>query len=270
MQSRRIGRMVTVFALAALFASPLVLMFLGSLQSPGLPPADGLKIVPDVVRWANYQSVFQLVDLSDQIRNSLLVALIAVPLTVLIGSWAGFAIVTASPRTRRVLLLVTVGALMVPTGALLVPRFVLFRWVGLIDTLWSVGASALMATSPFFVLIFALVYSRIPRNLFEAARVEGLSELAIWRHVAWPLGKPAAFAVAVLAFVFHWANFLEAVLYVSSRELYTVSQGLRLLHTLEPALLSLLLAGAVVATIPPVLAFLAAQRSLFTRTVEGR
>ena len=263
-------RLIAVLALAALFASPLILMFLGSLQTPGLPPADGLQIVPDLVRWANYQSVFQIVDLSEQIRNSLIVAVVAVPLSVLVGSWAGFAIVTSSPRARRILLAVTVAALMVPTGALLIPRFVLFRWLGLIDTLWALGASSLMATSPFFVLIFALVYSRIPRNLFEAARVEGLSEMSIWRRVAWPLGKPAAFAVAVLAFVFHWSNFLEAVLYISARERYTVSLGLRLLHTLEPALLPILLTGAVVATIPPVVAFLAAQRSLFDRTVEGR
>src|SRR5687768_884743 len=123
-------RLVVVVAVALLFAAPLVLMFLGSLQTPGLPPADGLQIVPDLVRWANYQSVFQIVDLADHVRNSLIVAVVAVPLSVLIGSWAGFAIVTASPRARRVLLVVTVAALMVPTGALLVPRFVLFRWFG--------------------------------------------------------------------------------------------------------------------------------------------
>jgi multiple sugar transport system permease protein len=199
-----------------------------------------------------------------------IVSLVAVPLTVLIGSWAGYAIVASSPRTRRFLIVLTVVALMIPTGVLLIPRFVLFRWVGIIDSLWALMAPALMATSPFFVLIFAFVYSRIPRELFEAARLEGLSELGVWRRVAWPLGKPAAFAVAVLAFVFHWSNFVEAVLYISARELYTIPLGLRLLHTLEPALLSLLLTGAVIASVPPVVAFLAAQRALFTRTLEGR
>ena len=120
------------------------------------------------------------------------------------------------------------------------------------------------------VRLVTRVLDRIPRELFEAARLEGLSELAVWRRVAWPLGKPAAFAVAVLAFVFHWSNFVEAVLYISARELYTIPLGLRLLHTLEPALLSLLLTGAVIASVPPVVAFLAAQRALFTRTLEGR
>lgn len=263
----RAGAIVLV---TGIFASSLLLMFLGSLQTPGLPPADGLRVVPSVVRWGNYQSVFQLIDLAVHMRNSALVALVAVPVTVLIASLAGYAIVASSPRTRRFLIAVTVVALMIPTGVLLIPRFVLFKWVGVIDSLWVLISPALMATSPFFVLIFAFVYSRIPGELFEAARLEGLSEFAVWRRVAWPLGTPAAFAVAVLAFVFHWSNFVEAVLYIFERELYTVPLGLRLLHTLEPALLSLLLAGAVVATVPPVLAFLAAQRALFTRTLEGR
>ncbi len=270
MTRARLARGVAVAVAAMLFAAPLALMFLGSLQTPGLPPADGLRVIPELVRWANYQSVFQLVDLAVHVRNSLLVAMVAVPVTVLIASWAGYAIVASSARMRRFLVVVTVLALMVPTGVLLIPRFVLFRWVGIIDSLWALISPALMATSPFFVLIFAFVYSRIPRELLEAARLEGLSEFSVWRRVAWPLGKPAAFAVAVLAFVFHWSNFVEAVLYISDRELYTLPLGLRLLHTLEPALLSLLLTGAVVATLPPVLAFLAAQRALFTRTLEGR
>ena len=270
MSSHARVRSVVIAFFAALFLSPLVLMVLGSLRTPGLPPPDGFELIPEFVRWANYQSVFQIVDLATHIRNSLLVVLVAVPITVLVGSWAGYAIVASSPKVRRRLLAITIAAFMVPAGALLIPRFILFRWVGLIDTLWSLMASSLMATTPFFVLIFALAYSRIPRELFEAARVEGSSEFAVWRRVAWPLGRPAVFAVAMLAFVFHWSNFIEAVLYIGSRERYTLSLGLRLLHTLEPALLSILLAGAAVATIPPVLAFLVAQRSLFTKTLEGR
>ncbi len=147
------------------------------------------------------------------------------------------------------------------------PRFVMFRWLGLLDTLWPVIAPALMATTPFYVLLFALAYSRIPATLFEAARLEGLSPFAIWRKVAWPLAVPAAFAVAVLAFAWHWANFIDPLLYVSSPEKLTVSVGLRALQTLEPTNHPILLAASVMVTAPPVVAFLAAQRSFFTRTL---
>ena len=263
-------RAAAVTLVSVLFVSPLVFMFLGSLRTPGLPPPDGFELVPSLIRWENYQSVFLIVDLAPQLRNSLIVVLVSVPITVLVASLAGYAIVASKPATRKALIVISVVVLMIPTGALLVPRFVMFRWLGLIDSLVALVAPALMATTPFYVLIFALAYSRIPRTLFEAARVEGLRELAIWRRVAWPLGRPAAFAVGVLAFVFHWSNFIDALLFIQSDERYTLPLGLRALQTLEPSLHSILLSGAVVATIPALVAFLLVQRAFFTRTIEGR
>jgi len=162
----------------------------------------------------------------------------------------------------------SVVALMIPLSALWVPRFVMFRWAGLIDTLWPLMLPALMATTPFYVLLFALSYGRVPTGLFEAARLENLSPFGVWRRVAWPLGRPTAFAVAVLAFTWHWANFVDPLLYLSSGERFTVPLGLRALQTLEPTNHPILLAGAVMVSLPPVIAFLAAQRSFFTKTLE--
>jgi multiple sugar transport system permease protein len=158
--------------------------------------------------------------------------------------------------------------LMIPLSALWVPRFVMFRWAGLIDTLWPLMLPALMATTPFYVLLFALSYARVPKELYEAARLENMSPLAIWRRVAWPLAKPTAFAVAVLAFTWHWSNFVDPLLYLSSAENFTVTLGLRALQTLEPTNHPILLAGAVLVSLPPIIAFLAAQRSFFAKTLE--
>jgi len=127
---------------------------------------------------------------------------------------------------------------------------------------------ALMATTPFYVLIFALAYSRIPRDVYEAAQLDGWSPFQIWKRVAFPLAKPAAFAVAILAFVAHWANFTDALLYLTDESRTTVPLGLRALQTIEPANFPLLLAGAAVATLPAIVAFLLAQRAFFTRTLD--
>ena len=243
-------------------------MVSGSLRAPGIAPPEGIELVPDEARVENYRSVFAFVPLWRHIANSLIVVAVAVPLTVIVAAWAGFAIVVATPRRRRVLIVVSLVALMVPLSALWVPRFVLFNRAGLADTLVALVAPALMGTSPFYVMLFALAYNRIPRSLFEAARLDDLSEFQIWRRVAFPLVKPAAFAVAVLAFVFHWSNFIDPLLYISSPERFTVPLGLRALQTLEPANHPILLAGAVIATAPAIVAFLAAQRALFSRTLE--
>lgn len=269
-RTARRSRRIAILVLCALFLLPLAFMLLGSLRPPGLPPPDGFEVWPQDPRWDNYRSVFGFVDLTTHIRNSLLVVAVAVPLTVVIASWAGFAIATATPERRRNLVVVSLLALMVPLSALWVPRFVIYEWSGLLGGLAPLMAPALMATSPFYVLIFALAYSRIPSQLYEAARIEGLTPLQIWRRVAFPLAKPAAFAVGVLAFAFHWSNFVDALLYVGRSTWFTLPLGLRALQTLEPTNHPILLAGAVLATVPVAVAFFLAQRSFFVKTLGVR
>lgn len=261
-------RRVAILSLCALFLLPLVFMVVGSLRTPGLPPPEGFEWLPEPLRWANYDTVFNLVPLRDYLGSSLLVVAIAVPVTVIVASWAGFAIATAAPRARLRLIVISVAALMVPLSALWVPRAVLYRWLGIIDTPWSLIAPAAMATTPFYVLIFALAYARVPKPMYEAAQLEGLSPFAVWRRVAWPLARPAAFAVAVLAFVWHWSNFVDALLYISSSDQATLPLGLRALQSLEPTNYSLLLAASVMVTLPAVVTFLLAQRAFFTKTLE--
>jgi multiple sugar transport system permease protein len=267
-RQRRPLRTFLIVALSLLFLGPLVFMLLGSLRAPGIPPPDGFEVLPRDATWTNFKTVFAFVPLGRHLVNSLLVVAVAVPVTVVVASWAGFAIATAAPRARRFLIVLSVVALMIPLSALWVPRFVMFRWAGLVDTLWPLILPALMATTPFYVLLFALSYSRVPTGLYEAARLENLSPFGVWRRVAWPLARPTAFAVAVLAFTWHWANFVDPLLYLSSGDKFTVPLGLSALQTLEPTNHPILLAGAVMVSLPPVIAFLAAQRSFFSKTLE--
>ena len=263
------SRYAVRFLIAALFLSPLVLMALGSLRPPGLPPPDGLELWPATPAWSNYDFVFNLIPLSRQLVNSLLVVAVAVPLTVAVASLAGFAIVIAPGRRRRALIAVTVLVQMVPLTALWVPRFVLFQKLGLTDSLVPLMAPGLMATSPLFVGVFALAYARLPRDVLAAARLDGWSPLQAWRKVAFPLALPAAGAVAVLAFAAHWSNLIDPLIYLADTDLYTVPLGLRSLQTLEPANFPFLLAASVIATVPAVIAFLAGQRAFFRDVVDA-
>ena len=262
------ARSLAIFAASALFIVPLVLMVLGSLRDPTIVPERGFELIPEQLYLDNYRDVFAFAPLWTQMLNSLFVVLFAVPLTVLVASWAGFAIARADPLRQRRLVALSLLALMVPATLLWIPRFVMFRWLGVLDSPWPLIAPALMATTPFYVLLFALVYVRIPKSLYEAAELDGMSPLTVWRRVAFPLGKPAVFAVAVLAFVWHWSNFFDPLIYLSSEENYTLPMGLRGLGALEPRLYPLVLAGSVIAAAPAVLAFLAAQRAFFTKTLE--
>lgn len=268
MNKTDVARALVATAAMVLFVLPLFFMFAGSLRLPGLAPPDGFEWIPATRTWSNYSFAGDIVPLARYALNSLVVVAVAVPLTVLIASWAGFAIAIAEPRTRKRLVIASVLALMIPLSALWVARAALYEAAGIIDTPLALIAPALMATTPFYVLIFALAYGRVPKHLYEAAELDGLSPLKVWARVAFPLAKPAAFAVAVLAFAWHWSNFTDALLYITSDERSTLPLGLRDLYSLEPTNHPILLAGAVMVTLPAVVAFLSAQRAFFTKTLE--
>ena len=258
---------IAALLVAAVFTAPVVVMALGSLRTPGRPPPDGFELLPDRPRTGNYATAVRLGDLAGQFANSLLIIAVAVPVTVLVASWAGFAIATARRRARAILLSVTVAALMVPPVALWVPRVVFLEWLGLTDHTLVVALPAIAATSPFYVLVFAFAYSRVPRTLFEAATLEGLSAVRCWL-LTFPPARPAAFAVAMLAFVAYWSTVIDPLLLLPSQERWPLSLGLWSLSSLDPPMYPVFLAAAVLATLPPVLVFLLAQRAFLTRTVE--
>jgi multiple sugar transport system permease protein len=147
-------RHLPALVVAVVFLLPIVYMVTGSLRKAGLPPPSSPELVPSPLAWENYSRAFELVDIPRYAFNSLIVAAFAVPLSVLVASWAGFAISRLPGRVRTVLLAGSLAALMVPATALLVPRFVLFKQLGLIDTYVPLIAPALIGMSPFYVLLF--------------------------------------------------------------------------------------------------------------------
>lgn len=254
---------------AALFSLPLLLMVSGSLRPAGLPPPEGVELLPSEPTLDAYRRLPELVPLWTWLRNSTIVVAVAVPLTVLVASWAGFGIRLLSGRRRRLAILATLAVLLVPVTAVWATRFELFRVVGVIDTYVPLVAPALAATTPFYVLVYVWSFTGLPDSQLEAGRLEGASAWRLWRGVAMPQARLATLAVAVLAFTAHWANFIDALLYLDSQGLYTLPLGLRLLQLLNPTDWPLLMAGAVVATVPAVAVFLLAQRLFLDDPLRG-
>ena len=266
---RVVGRSLVPLAAAAFFLLPLWFLISGSLRPAGLPPPAGFELIPPAPSLGNYTRLPDLLPLTTYLRNSAIVTAIAVPLTVLVASWAGFAIRLLQSRRRRLVVGASLVALMIPVTAVWATRFEVLRVVGLTDNFLPLVLPALAATSPFYVLIYAWSFGGIPDGQIEAARIEGTSSWRIWRSLAMPQVKPATLAVTVLAFAFHWGNFIDAVLYLRSQDLYTLPLGLRFLQLLNPTDFPLLLAGAVIVTLPAVGVFLFAQRLFLDDPLAG-
>ena len=261
-------RHLPALAIAGLFLVPIVFMVTGSLRRAGLPPPRTPELVPSEPTLDNYDRAFELVDLARYTFNSLLVVALAVPLTIVFASWAGFAMARLPRRAAGWMVALSLVALMVPVTALLVPRFAIFSWLGLTDTYVPLVAPALIGTSPFYVLLFYWGFRRLPPEIFEACRLEGLSPFTVWRRIAMPLVRPMTVAVAVLAAVFTWSNFLDPLIYLFDEDKFTLPLGLKSLAQLDRQDFPLLLAGAVIATAPVVIAFLSVQR-FFLQEARG-
>lgn len=237
-------------AAAAAFAYPLVLM----LAKPGL---------------ADYRQAFEWVPLARALANSLLVLVLALPLTLAVASMAGVGLALLPRRGQAVALTVLLLVASIPLTAIWIPRFVLFQALGASGTYVPLVAPALAGGSALYVLLFYLAARRIPAELFEAARLEGLGALALWWRVALPLMTPTAFAVGVLAGVQIWGNFVEAVLYLNSERSLTAPLMLHTLELMGSTQWGVLMAGAVVVTAPVVIALLALQRFLAAPDRDG-
>jgi multiple sugar transport system permease protein len=259
-----LGRFALPAVIAALFAAPLWFMIVGSLRPTGLPPPRTLEIFPPDATLAAYSRLPELMPLFTYVANSALVVALAVPLTVVVAALTGFGIRLLTRGARRRVLIGLLVVLLVPVTAVWATRFEVFRLAGVVDTFIPLLAPALLAVSPFLVLLYAWSFGGIPESQLQAARLEGAGWVAIWRRLAMPQVRPATLAVAVLAFTFHWANFIDPLLYLHSGDRYTYPLGLQFLRLLNPTDWPLLMAGCVIATLPCAVVFLFAQRILLS------
>ena len=255
-----IGRHLLPLAVAILFLLPLLWMVTASLRGPGLAPPSTVEWLPPEATTANYGSVFELLPFGRYLLNSLAVVALAVPLTIVTASLAGFAMALLERRVRSALLVLSVALLMVPLTALWLTRFLLFNWIGLTDTLLALVVPALAGSSPLFVLIYYWTFRRSSAEVFEMAHLDGAGPLGVWGRVAMPTAWPSTVAVAVLTFILYWNDFISPLLYLRDQDLYTLPLGLRQLQQLDPTGWPVMMAGAVLLTLPAVLFFLVVGR----------
>jgi multiple sugar transport system permease protein len=258
-KARRGLHFAATLLVVLLFILPLWWMIVASLRPVGLPPPKTIEWWPSDPQWRNYVTLFQQLPLGRYALNSLLVVLVAVPLTLLTSSLAGFGLSQLRGPWRQRLLIVTIALMMVPSPAVWLFRYQLLSWLGMLTSLWSLVLPSFAAGNPLLVLLFYWTFQRNPVELYEAARVEGANAWTTWRQVAMPTARPTIAAVTVLAFALYWNDFTNPVLYLYRPSTYTLPVGLQILKQMDATNWSLLMAGAVVVTLPIVTLFLLLQ-----------
>ena len=246
---------------------PFLWMVSTSLKTRSEVFATPPTLLPAVAQWHNYPDMWNALPFTAFFVNSVKLATLNTLGQLITCSMAAFAFAALRFRFREPLFALLLVTLIIPFQVVLVPNFVLYRllphpfstsgnWIGTQEPLW-VGAFLGGALGTFLLRQFFLA---IPRELGDAARVDGANPWHIYRHIYMPLAKPALATLAIFTFMWSWNDLIDPIIYLRDIESLTVTAGLSLFQGQYIGRWPLLMAGALVSVLPMILLFVVAQR----------
>ena len=258
----------TLIALVVVFIAPLAWAISGSFKSRGdifeTPP----RLIPDPITGENYARLLDTQPFFAWFGMSVGTALIATVISVFVCALAGYGFAKFRFRGRRVLFTIMFSSLSIPFAVILVPLFILVVKSGLSTPWFSLIVPWVAPAFGIFMMQQFIVQS-IPDDIIEAARIDGTTEFGtFWRSVL-PLLRPSLGALAVWSFLQTYNSFLWPLVLISDQNQYTLPLGLNILFASENRSYDLVLAGAVLASIPTILVFILLRRQLLEGLTAG-
>ncbi|MEO3751081.1 carbohydrate ABC transporter permease [Streptomyces sp. B6B3] len=247
-------------ALAALWLVP----FGWALSTSFKPEADTqllpLKWVQSNMNLDAYRSVLGEGDIPKWLLNSVIVSTGVTVLAVAVSALAAYGFARTTFRYRKALFGLTLAGIMVPGTVITAPLFTEMRALGLVDTYW--GVILPQVSAPALVFILFRFFQEIPRELEEAARIDGAGRWRIFFQVVLPLSRPVLAAVSIFTFIVSWNNFMWPYLVTTDPDLATLPVGLATVQSSFGIRWAQLMAGALLAALPLLIVFVFFQRQI--------
>ncbi|SPE49669.1 Lactose transport system permease protein LacG [Streptomyces netropsis] len=253
-------RLVLLIALAALFLIPFYLLVRNGLASEEEITAPGWTFFPGELRWSNLRELFAdpNVPMAHALLNSTLIAVATTVGTLLLASLAGYGLARIPYRHANAVFYAILGTLMVPAAVTFVPTFVLVSSLGWVSTLRGLIVPTLF--SAFACFVFRQYFLGFPRELEDAAQVDGLGYWRTYWRVVVPNSRPVFAAVGTIVFIGAWNAFLWPLVIGQDRDAWTVQVALSTFTTAQVVNIHELFIAAAVSIVPLLLVFLVLQR----------
>jgi multiple sugar transport system permease protein len=263
--SQRMIAYTTLVLGSVAFLLPFYFILNGSLKTNSQVQAGNFTAPPKKladIQWSNYPDALapDRMNFWPALANTVVITTLCMAGQVISCSLVGFGFARFRFRGRSILFMVMLSTMMLPAQVTMIPVFILFRWLGMIDTFWPLVIPAWLA-SPFFVFMFRQFFSQIPEELVEAARIDGASNWRVYWQLMMPLSGPVVAIVAIYTFLGAWNDFMGPLIYLNSTENRTLTLALNGFKGQYGAMEAHhLMAASVVCMLPCVVLFFAAQR----------
>jgi multiple sugar transport system permease protein len=263
--NRRLGATLLYAALiaaAVAFAVPIAWLLVSSLKQDSEFGVYPIRFFPEKLLWSNYRDAVTVIPFFTYALRSFLLAGAFAGLTVLSSAFVGFGFARHRTRWRNRLFILVLAMLMVPGTVTVIPQFVLYSRLGLVGTYWPWILSGLSG-SPFMIFLFRQYFSTFPRELEDAAELDGCNRLRLFVGIFMPNAGPVCAASAIIAFQFVWGDFFTPSLYLSGdRATLAMMLATAYVDPYGNPLYTRTLAAVVLFVLPLVLVFFVAQRSI--------
>ncbi|WP_020524927.1 carbohydrate ABC transporter permease [Catelliglobosispora koreensis] len=271
MRGNRIGRWIIAVPMAVLAIAtvyPLLFTANAAMKTRRDYILDRLSLT-DALRWDNITNAWTSAGMGRYFVNSLVVVTGAVALLLLFGSMAGFALSHLRFRGSRAVFLACLAALFVPFQVIMVPLVRTMADAGLVDTYPGLVLAYVAQFLPFTIYLMASYYSGIPRDIVDAARIDGNSTYGVYGRIMLPIGRPALISVGVLDALFCWNDVLIALLLMPSAEHRTLMVGVTSLRGQYSADIPTFASGVLIAAVPVLAVYLFFQRRIADAITAG-
>lgn len=219
--------------------------------------------------WDNFVTAWTRSGLDRYFLNSVGVTVASVALLLVIGSMAGFAFSHLTFRGSRILFAGVLGTLLIPFQVIMVPFFRLFADTGLLDTYAGLVLAYVSQFLPFTIFLMTSYYAGVPRDVVEAARIDGNSLFGVYRRIMLPLGRPALLSVGILNALYCWNDVLVALLIMQSQDHRTLMVGITALRGQYSSDIPTFAAGVLIAAVPMLAIYLVFQRQITDGVTAG-
>ncbi|MFD7402133.1 carbohydrate ABC transporter permease [Streptomyces sp. NPDC059866] len=259
-RAKRLVLYTVLVSVTGLFLGPFGWLVLSALKTQGELAASPVHWLPEVFQWHNFADAFHQIDFLGYARNSLIIALLYATLVTLSSAWVGFGFARLDAPGKKVLFGILLGSMMLPQMVTLLPTYLIFAKVGMVDTYWPWVLWGLSA-APYLVFLFRQFFAGMPRELEEAAIVDGCGYTAVFWRIFLPQSWPVLSASFIIAFTWTWGDYIAPQLLLSTdRTTLAVAVMTTYVNEGGTPVPELQAAASVMYVVPILLIFLVAQR----------